>query len=111
VRSTGAESCASLPTVGRVDIDVALGSRDTAWLVSSTEEGCVSIRDLMTIHTPTARRGETILGATRLIDAAHGKVLLARDRLMGVLDWDVISDRRNERLGRRQSGRRPVIRQ
>jgi hypothetical protein len=98
-----------LPTVGRVDIDVARGSHETAWLVSSTEEGCVSMRDLMTIHTPTARRGETILGATRLIDAAYGKMLFARNRLVGVLDWDVISGRRNGRVGRRQGGRRPVI--
>ena len=68
------------------------------------------MRDLMTIHTATARPSETILGATRLIDAAHGKMLLARDRLMGVLtDSDVISARRNERFGRRPGGRRPVI--
>jgi hypothetical protein len=54
----------------------------------------VSIRDLMTSHRTTARAGETIRGAARLIDAAHGKVLLARERdgLFGVLpDWDVIS--------------------
>jgi hypothetical protein len=89
----GVQSSASLPTAGHVDIDGACGSRDTAWRVSFTEEGCVRIRDLTTSHTPTAPPGET--AASRdCLNTVHGKVRLVQedDRLIGVLpDSDAIS--------------------
>jgi CBS domain-containing protein len=83
-----------LPTVGRVDIDGACGSRDTSRLVTYVVEGSMRIRNLMSTDVPMARSEETVRDAARRMDEAHVKVLpvCEGDRLVGVLtDWDVIS--------------------